>query len=246
MNDSRKQAVKLPPEQQAIRDKCFHPTGAFVEFPRAEIDQSIPQRFEKIVDKFADRVAVKTKKYTLTYNTLNQTANRIARTVYQRCAEKEHPVVLLLLEKDSPAIATILGVLKAGKMYLVLDPSSPRERLAFMLADSHANLIVTDDKNFPLAEALVDDQQKLLNIDSPDANFPNENLGLAILPDALAYIRYTSGSTGEPKGILEYSTSRRNRKQSRIVAFIRRETLSSFQSVTSRCQLHSDRVGNDV
>jgi non-ribosomal peptide synthetase component F len=62
---------QLPPDQQAIRDKCFHPTGTFVEFPKEEIEQSIPERFEKIVRLYPDRIAVKTANQAWTYAELN-------------------------------------------------------------------------------------------------------------------------------------------------------------------------------
>ena len=52
----------LPPEQRAIRDRCFHPTGKFIEFKKEEIEQSIPDRFEQQVRRYPDRVAVKTRK----------------------------------------------------------------------------------------------------------------------------------------------------------------------------------------
>ena len=55
----------LPPEQRAIRDKCFHPTGRFVEFKKEEIEQSIPVRFEKMVRKYPDHLAVRTSNHLL-------------------------------------------------------------------------------------------------------------------------------------------------------------------------------------
>jgi amino acid adenylation domain-containing protein len=194
--------AKLPPEQSAIRAKCFHPSSTFIEFKKEEIEQSIPQRFEKIVRMYPDRIAVKTARCALTYTALNQTANRIARAILELSGDKERPVVLLL-EKDARALATILGVLKAEKMYLALDPSFPAERIAFMLDDSQARLIVTDNTNFSRAAALTGNKQKTLNIDAVGSNLPGENIGVSILPDAFAYIRYTSGSSGQPKGVLE-------------------------------------------
>ena len=202
MNDKSAPVTKLPPEQQAIRDKCFHPSGTFVEFPMEDVETSIPERFDKIADKFAERVAVKTKNETLTYTALNQIANGIGHAVLQQCAGGEQ-LVVVLLEKSSSAIATILGVLKTGKMYLVLDPSFPKDRLSFLLDDAKADLLVTNRKNFSLAKALIRGQEKLLNLDDIDANVFRKNLRFAISPDAFDYIRYTSGSTGEPKGILE-------------------------------------------
>ena len=66
MDDSIAHKLTLPAEQQAIRDKCFHPSGTFVEFAKEEIEQSIPERFEKIVARFPDHIAVKSKNQTLT------------------------------------------------------------------------------------------------------------------------------------------------------------------------------------
>jgi non-ribosomal peptide synthetase component F len=68
-------------EQQAIRAKCFHPTGAFVEFKKEEVEQSIPDRFERRVGRYPDRIAVKTKANALTYAELNQAANRVAHAI---------------------------------------------------------------------------------------------------------------------------------------------------------------------
>ena len=61
----------FPPEQQAIRDRCFHPTGKFVEFEKEEIEQSIPDRFEEQVRKYPRRLAIKSRKHELTYDELN-------------------------------------------------------------------------------------------------------------------------------------------------------------------------------
>ena len=61
MNDLLRPVTKLPPEQEAIKAKCFHPTGTFVEFKKEEVEQSIPQRFERIVRQHPKWIAVKTK-----------------------------------------------------------------------------------------------------------------------------------------------------------------------------------------
>ena len=68
----------IPPHQQNIHDRCVHPTGTFVEFTRDELEQSIPDRFEKIVRLYPQRVAIKTSTHELTYDQLNRMANRVA------------------------------------------------------------------------------------------------------------------------------------------------------------------------
>jgi len=187
--------------QHAASARRVRPTNAFLEFTRDEVEQSVPERFEKQVLLYADRPAVKTATHELTYRRLNQAANRVARAVLARRGEGEEPVAVLL-QKDAPLIAAILGVLKAGKMYVPLDGSYPRARLDYMLADSQAGLIVTDTRNRALAETLTRGTRELIQVDEVDSRGSSANPGLSIPPDALAYMLYTSGSTGQPKGIV--------------------------------------------
>jgi len=201
MKDNSISVTHLPPEQEAIRAKCFHPTGTFVEFTKEEIEQSIPERFEKIVAKYPDRIAVKTQNQTFTYDALNRVANRIAGAILERLGEGEEPVALLF-EHGALIIAAILGILKAGKFYVSLDPAFPHTRLAYMLADTESKLLLTDKQHLSQAQQLAQGGQKLLNCDDLDASIAAENLNLPIAPDAYALILYTSGSTGNPKGVL--------------------------------------------
>ena len=111
---------------------------------RDDIEQSIPQRFENIVRKHGDRLAVRTRTRELTYFELDPTANQIANAILDDRGAAQEPVVLLL-ENDAFVIASMLGVLKARKFYVPLDPSHPFSRLEFMLDDSASPLIVTND-----------------------------------------------------------------------------------------------------
>ncbi|MCH8282861.1 MAG: AMP-binding protein, partial [Chloroflexi bacterium] len=121
MSGLSRHAVDIPPKQQAIRDKCFHSTGTFIEFKKEETEQSIPDRFEKQVGKYPERLAVKSKDDELTYAALNAAANRVAWAILSEHGESQEPVALLL-DQGVPAIVAILGVLKAGKTYVPLDP----------------------------------------------------------------------------------------------------------------------------
>jgi non-ribosomal peptide synthetase component F len=120
MSDFTEPMTTLPPEQQAIRDKCFHPSGTFEEFPKDQIEQSIPERFEQQVRKYPDWIAVKTRTRELTYDALNRMANRVARTILDSRGVGQEPVALLL-EDDAPMITSFLGALKSGKLYVPLD-----------------------------------------------------------------------------------------------------------------------------
>jgi len=98
------------------------------------VEQSIADRFEKIVGAYPERVAVKGRDRTFTYAQLNGAANRVARAILEQRGPGEEPVAVMC-EHGATIVAVILGVLKAGKFYLVLDPSLPRKRLESVVAD---------------------------------------------------------------------------------------------------------------
>ena len=198
-------ADPLPPAQQAIRNRCAHPTGLFVPMTRADIDQSIPSRFERQVEKHGPRPAVRTKDESLSYDDLNCAANRIARSIVARHGSpKGQRQVALLLENDAPMIAAMLGVLKAGQIYVPLDPSLPPARLAFLLRDSEATLIVTTQRLRERLAALFGNGSPWLDVDEViHSGGDASNPGVSIPPDARTWILYTSGSTGQPKGTLQ-------------------------------------------
>ena len=193
-------ATNLPPEQEAIRAKCFHPSGTFVEFKKQEVEQSIPERFEKVMQMFPDRIAVKTEDQILTYDALNKAANRVAWTIHRQTGGIREPLILLS-ENSVNSIIACLGILKAGKILVVVDTSLPKERITFIFDDSCAQAIVTDRHMLGLAEASARSAQQVINIDALPIDLHEDNLRLNIPSDATAQIVYSSGSTGQPKGI---------------------------------------------
>jgi amino acid adenylation domain-containing protein len=202
MSDYLSPASNLPPEQEAIRAKCFHPSGTFIEFPKEEIEQSIPERFEKIVRFYPDRLAVRTKSRALTYDELNKAANRLARAILTHRGQGQEPVALCL--RDGVQLITAhLAVLKAGKFSLGLDPSASPDRRAHLLRDSQAALVVTDAETGPIARHGVNREQQVINMDEAVSSTGEQDLGLAISPRDYSYLRYTSGSTGQAKGALK-------------------------------------------
>ena len=163
--------------------------------------QQIQQFFEEHVTKKPNTVAVMDKDEQLTYGDLDQKANQLANYLRTVGVVPNTPVGLVL-ERSADMIVSILGVLKAGGAYLPLDPDYPTERLAFMLSDTQAPVVLTQKK---LAGSLPEHNAKLVFIDSEwdaialqDSTAPH----FTAEPNNLAYVIYTSGSMGKPKGVM--------------------------------------------
>jgi amino acid adenylation domain-containing protein len=172
-----------------------------VDYCREEIETSLPRRFERQVEKYPLHSAIKTEMQNLSYTELNQMSNRIARLI---CSKGSSIVetVGLLFDPGVDMIIAILGVLKAGKIWVSLDPSHPFDRISYILKDSTANLILTNTKNIALATKLIQKENVLINTDEINCNLGDDNLNIPISSDSYAHIIYTSGSSGQPKGVL--------------------------------------------
>jgi len=194
--------MQLPPEQEAIRAKCFHSLGAFVEFPLEDVETSIPARFEKIVRMYPERVAVKSKTQTISYSELNRAANRLARIILTRRGDGPEPVGLFLADGADVIIAH-LAVLKAGKFSMSLDPSASLDRTRHLLNDSRTALVITDKSSSSIADLWGDREIGQIDIDEQNYVAADGDLQIAIPGDAYTYLRYTSGSTGKAKGALK-------------------------------------------
>jgi len=194
--------LKFPPDQEAIRAKCFHPSGTFVDFAKEEIKQSIPERFEKIVRMYPERIAVKEGDRIVTYAELDGLANNLAREILVREGDKPEPIILLL-EKGAPWVAAMLGVLKAGKIFVLSDPSLPKARIASVIEGSQAGLLITSQHNLCIAQESAGSRLRVLDIETIKQDLSVSGLGLHIECTAFAYIVYTSGSTGQPKGVVQ-------------------------------------------
>jgi len=171
-------------------------------FRPAEVEQSIPERFETQVARTPDRLAVKSPSVELTYGELNEAANRLARLLVARSGTTEEPVALLC-EVGADALVAMLGILKAGKFYVPLDPEDSPSRLAQVLEDVAPGLILTDEGNLSLASTLARSGSTALSLSTELGEYATENLEEKPSPDAAAYVFFTSGSTGRPKGVVD-------------------------------------------
>jgi amino acid adenylation domain-containing protein len=162
---------------------------------------SLASTFEAQVIRYPDRIAVASGDSHSTYRELDQAANRIAQIILSRLGTKEETVALLFRPGIS-IIAAILGTLKAGKIYCALDPSYPPPRTAYMLEDCQARLLLTDSRHFSSAKQLAQEGQEVLNCDDIDSSSATPNPNRAVSGETGAFLLYTSGSTGNPKGVL--------------------------------------------
>ncbi|KOR90717.1 gramicidin biosynthesis protein [Paenibacillus solani] len=170
---------------------------------------SLHRLFELQAVKTAEQIAVEMGELAYTYSELNERANRFARVLVQRGIEPGTKVALLLT-RSPDMIAVILAVLKAGAVYVPIDPQYPEERILFMLRDTEARAIVSTSATIEMGSRLASDSIDVVNIDGLDSVWtdePNHDLDIDGSADDLAYIMYTSGSTGKPKGIM---TTHRN------------------------------------
>jgi len=164
-------------------------------------DTSLHQLFEQQVEQFPDALALISQSEELTYRQLNQRVNQLAHYLQKHGVTKE-TLVAICLERSPEMVVGILAVLKAGGAYIPLDPSYPVERLGFMLSDSQASVLITQQE---ILEKLSTSSAKTVYLDmhfNEIARESEENLISLSKADNLAYVIYTSGSTGTPKGVL--------------------------------------------
>ncbi|MEH2058022.1 MAG: amino acid adenylation domain-containing protein [Nostoc sp.] len=155
--------------------------------------------FEEQVEKTPNAVALVYEKQDLTYRELNNRANQLAHYL-QALGVKPEVRVGICVERSLKMVIGILAILKAGGAYIPLDPDDPTDRLALMVEDVQAPILLTQTD---LPDKLPIHNQTVVNIDSDweiIAQQKEDNLLSEVNPENLAYIIYTSGSTGTPKG----------------------------------------------
>ena len=177
------------------------PANPFAPFPKEEIEGSVPARFERIVREQGGRLAIRTEAGSLTYRELDEAANRFAREILARTGTGPEPVVLFL-PAGAALFASMLGTFKAGKFYIPLDPALGDGRNAALLRDAGAHLLLCDRGSAELARRLVPAATTILPVEEV-APGPADDPGVAISPDDVAFVLFTSGSTGEPKGVVQ-------------------------------------------
>ena len=166
-------------------------------------DKTMHQLFEQQVAKTPDRIAVVYENESLTFQSLNEKANQLARHIRQ-CHQDQglsvtpDTMIPFCLERSVDVIIAVLGTLKAGAAYVPMDPNYPTDRIQHILKDTASALVLTQTH-------LIDkfQQTKLVLLDQhPYQHEENTNLSSNLNMNNLAYVIYTSGTTGLPKGVM--------------------------------------------
>jgi amino acid adenylation domain-containing protein len=165
-----------------------------------DLKQSIVTRFERISALYPSRTALGSGAWQPTYAELNALANRLAHALLSHSGAPADRVAVLM-RHDSPLFAAVLGVLKAGRIVVTLNPTDPPIRLAQVLKEAEPGLMVTDSSNNALAEQIAPHECKVIRLEEHSTG-PVHNPQILIAPDQTAFLIYTSGSTGRPKGVM--------------------------------------------
>jgi amino acid adenylation domain-containing protein len=188
----------LPRLQQTEHRQFTAPRGQ--EAATDPVYLCVPQMFEDQVDRTPDAIAVEFDGQNLSYRELNLRANQLAHYLRDRGVGPE-VLVGICVWRSLDTVIAVLAVLKAGGAYVPLDPLYPQERLAFMLEDAQAPLLLTQES---LRPCLTSYHGRLICLDSDWPTIARErddNPAPLTSPDNIAYVIFTSGSTGQPKGV---------------------------------------------
>src|SRR5579859_1373454 len=158
----------------------------------------VPHAVAAKATRWPDSIALTDGSEILTYHELDSRANRVAQ--YLRSLGVGPDVVVgVCLERSLDMVVAMLGVLKAGGAYVPLDPAYPPDRLAFMLDDARAPLLITSQR---LSKRAPSAKRDIVIVGAQEiAEQPDHPPRVDIMSDDLAYVIYTSGSTGRPKGV---------------------------------------------
>ena len=173
--------------------------------PRRERpDRRMHELFEQRVRTHPDAIAATCGDRQWTYAELNAHANRLARALLARGLRREG-VVAVVTERNLDWMAAVLAIFKAGGVYLPIEPHFPADRIARTLTRAGCELVLTEPGSTTTLGPALDSMPAVRTLYAEAAyqeNHADDDLGIEVGPDQLAYIYFTSGSTGEPKGAM--------------------------------------------
>lgn len=159
------------------------------------------QRFERQATARPDAVAVSLNSSSISYGELNRLANRLARWLGKR-GVKNGSHVAVCMEPRIEFLVCMLAIFKAGATHVPLDPGYPDERLVIIFEDTNPSVLFTERNLLPKLQSLPIEPVCLEAVADELATLADDNLNNQIAPEQIAYIVYTSGTTGKPKGVM--------------------------------------------
>ena len=216
----------VTPEEKSMILKDFNNT--FVDYPR---EKNIIDLWKEQVQKTPDNIALVFENTNMTYLELDEKSNQLAHFLLDN-EVKKGDIVPILMDKSLEMIVAILAVLKVGAAFLPIDVQYPQERIDYILRDSNSKVLLTSSKFIHKSGSMV----KALPVEFDSIIYETKektpiNL-VEILPNSLAYVMYTSGSTGNPKGVM---VSHRNiirlAKNNKFITFDKQERILQTGSI---------------
>lgn len=170
---------------------------------------------EKAASQTPSKIAVVYKDRQITYQHLNGKANQLAHYLRLRLRIETEQIVALFLSKSEDMITTVVSIWKSGAAYTPIDPTYPDARILFSLTDTGSKVILTDERNANrireitshMADLSVFTLEEIFSNFDDESSFPTHNPDFGLRSDQLAYLTYTSGTTGIPKGIKKRHTN---------------------------------------
>jgi amino acid adenylation domain-containing protein/thioester reductase-like protein len=191
--------------------KCKFPEG-----------MTIQQLIEEQAYKSPDKIALVCNDSKLTYKEFNEKANQLARLLRKKGVEA-NSIVGIMAERSIYLMVGLLGILKAGGAYMPIDPSYPKNRINYMLKDSGGKIILTQKE---LVDSIEGNSEIILIDDESIYTMDKSNIEKINTGKDLAYVLYTSGTTGKPKGVMIEQDA----------------AMNLIYSVTDRIEINSDNT----